>query len=73
LIKRIFFGESMNVELRAEVFNVTNTPIFTGISNRALGYDPPSFTGSTAPTGFGEYTATKSDARVMQFALRFEF
>jgi hypothetical protein len=67
------WNENHKINFKWEVFNVTNTPIFTGIRLRSLGYDPPSFAGSTAPTGFGEFTATKSDARVMQFALRFDF
>jgi len=67
------WNENHKINFKWEVFNVTNTPIFTGIALRSLGYNPPSFTGSVAPTGFGEYTGTKSDARVMQFALRFDF
>ena len=63
--------EGHRVSFRWEVFNVTNTPIFTGpVSEPRLGYKPET---RTVPTGFGEFTATKSNARVMQFALRYDF
>ncbi len=60
LIKRIFFGESMNVELRAEVFNVTNTPPLAA-PNTVVG----------AP-GFGSITAA-GDPRVFQLGAKFSF
>jgi Carboxypeptidase regulatory-like domain len=65
--------ENHRLGFRWEVFNVTNTPIFTGIATRSLGYNPSAFSGTTAPAGFGEFTQTKGDARVMQFALRYDF
>jgi len=64
------WNENHKVNFKWEVFNVTNTPVFTGISVRSLGYHPDL---GGAPVGFGEYTGTKSDARVMQFALRYDF
>jgi len=60
LIKRIFFGETMNVELRAEVFNVTNTPPLAA-PNTVVG----------AP-GFGSITAA-GDPRVFQLGAKFNF
>ncbi len=65
------WSETHKLGFKWEVFNVTNTPIFTGpISETRLGYRPET---RTVPTGFGEFTATKSNARVMQFALRYDF
>ena len=52
------------------VFNVTNTPIFFGNSNTAMGYNPQN---GAAPTGYGVFTATRGEARVMQFAIRYDF
>lgn len=60
LIKRIFFSETMNVELRAEAFNVTNTPPLAA-PNTVAG----------AP-GFGSITAA-GDPRVFQLGAKFNF
>jgi hypothetical protein len=60
LIKRIYFGETTNVELRAEAFNVTNTPPLAA-PNTVAG----------AP-GFGSITAA-GDPRVFQFGAKFSF
>ncbi len=62
--------ENHKLSFRADVFNLTNTPIFTGIDNTALGYRPDI---GTVPDGFGDFTGTSGSARVMQFALRYEF
>ncbi len=62
--------EGHNVSFTWGVFNVTNTPIFVGNSNTALGFNPQN---GSAPTGFGVFTGTRSDARVMQFGLRYDF
>jgi hypothetical protein len=65
------WSENHRLGFKWEVFNVSNTPIFTGpISEPRLGYRPEN---RTVPTGFGEFTATKSNPRVMQFALRYDF
>lgn len=65
------WSEGHKLGFKWEVFNVTNTPIFTGpVSEPRLGYRPET---RTVPTGFGEFTATKSNPRVMQFALRYDF
>lgn len=62
--------EDHRVQLRWEVFNVTNTPIFVGNSNTAMGFRPEI---GSAPVGYGQFTGTRSDARVMQFAIRYDF
>lgn len=66
--------EGHKIQVRWEVFNATNTPSFTGIPalNREIGLDPFSNNG-TPPAGFGKFTATQTGARVMQFALRYDF
>ena len=64
--------EGHKVSIRWDVFNVTNTPIFVGNSNTAMGFQPQ-FEDERAPTGYGQFTATRGEARVMQFALRYDF
>src|SRR5262245_25148051 len=60
LIKRTYFGETRNIEFRAEAFNLTNTP--------PLGA-PATVAG--AP-GFGSITSA-GDPRVLQFGLKVNF
>jgi hypothetical protein len=60
LIKRTYIREQMNVEFRAEVFNLTNTPPL-GAPNVVLG-----------TPGFGSITSA-GDPRVIQLALKFNF
>ncbi|WP_213805417.1 TonB-dependent receptor, partial [Granulicella sp. dw_53] len=58
LIKHTALSERTNLELRAELFNVTNTP----------GFSQPN--GSFGTTAFGSITSTTTDPRVLQLALR---
>lgn len=58
LVKRTQLSERMTLELRAEVFDVTNTPAFAQPN------------GSFGAAAFGSITATTTDPRVAQFALR---
>lgn len=58
LIKHTALGEKTDLEFRAEVFNVTNTP----------GFAQPS--GAYGTAAFGSITSTVTDPRVAQFALR---
>ena len=60
LIKRTYIRERMNVEFRAEAFNLTNTPPLNA-PNVVLG-----------TPGFGSITSA-GDPRVLQFALKFNF
>ena len=60
LIKRTSFGESWNIEFRAEAFNLTNTPPL-GTPNTVL-----------ASPGFGSITSA-GDPRVIQFGLKLNF
>jgi hypothetical protein len=58
LIKHTHLGEMADVEFRAEVFDITNTPAFAQPN------------GSFGSAAFGSITATTTDPRVVQFALR---
>jgi hypothetical protein len=56
-----YFGENRNLELRWEVFNMFNTPQF-GLPERNL-----------SSSSAGRISSLAGDARVMQFALKFNF
>jgi hypothetical protein len=58
LVKHTSLPRSTDLELRAEVFNVTNTPAFSQPN------------GSFGTTAFGSITSTTTDPRVIQLALR---
>ncbi len=58
LVKHTAFAEKWDAELRTELFNITNTPAFAQPS------------GSFGPATFGSITATTTDPRVLQIALR---
>ena len=80
LYKSFKIREGHTLQFRWEVFNVTNTQRFDGltISDLSLGRDP--FLGASNPTSdFGRFTSTQAPlnetkaGRVMQFALRYTF
>jgi hypothetical protein len=58
LVKQTHLAEKASLEFRAEIFDITNTPAFA---------QPNGNFGSAA---FGSITATTTDPRVLQFALR---
>jgi hypothetical protein len=58
LVKHAALAEKMDLEFRAEVFDLTNTPAFAQPN------------GSVGSAGFGTITATTTDPRVIQFAIR---
>ncbi|GAA3753194.1 TonB-dependent receptor [Terriglobus aquaticus] len=58
LVKNTRIGEKFTAEFRAELFDVTNTPAFAQPN------------GSFGTAAFGSITATTTDPRVAQFALR---
>ncbi|NOT63810.1 MAG: TonB-dependent receptor [Acidobacteria bacterium] len=62
------WDEKHKATFRWDVFNVTNTPVFTGQAAGLIGY-----TGSSAGPTFGRFTGTRNNARIMQFALRYDF
>lgn len=59
LVKHTKLTERTHMELRAEMFDVTNTPAFA---------QPD---GSFGTPAFGSITSTVTDPRVIQFAIRF--
>jgi hypothetical protein len=58
LVKHTHLAEMTDLEFRAEVFDVTNTPAFAQPN------------GSFGSAAFGSITATTTDPHVVQFALR---
>jgi hypothetical protein len=58
LVKHTHLTEKADLEFRAEVFDITNTPAFAQPN------------GSFGAAAFGSITATTTDPRVVQFALR---
>ena len=58
LVKHTKVSQNTDVEFRAEVFNVTNTPAFAQPN------------GSFGAAAFGSITSTTTEQRVVQFALR---
>jgi len=58
------WSEQQSLQLRWEVFNVTNTPVFNVQTTSLALYNAPTF---------GNYTSLLNQPRVMQFALRYEF
>lgn len=57
-VKHTAIAERFDLELRAEVFDITNTPAFAQPN------------GSVGASAFGSITSTVTDPRVIQFALR---
>ena len=58
LVKHTKLGEVTDLELRAELFNITNTPAFSQPN------------GSFGASAFGSITSTTTDPRVAQIAIR---
>jgi hypothetical protein len=58
LVKHTKLSDKTDVEFRAEVFNITNTPAFSQPN------------GSFGSAAFGSITSTTTEQRVVQFALR---
>lgn len=58
LVKHTKLVEQTDLEFRAEMFNVTNTPAFSSPN------------GSFGSSAFGSITSTTTDPRVVQFAIR---
>jgi hypothetical protein len=70
LSKRFVIRESMNLELRAEAINLTNTPILNAPNTTVPGSVVS--TGNIGTGLFGQIT-TAQGARNVQFALKFHF
>jgi hypothetical protein len=78
IFKRFPFGESKNLEFRAEFFNLLNQVNFANpISNlnavTSSGSIEPNSGRIINPGDFGRITATSNNPRLIQFALKFSF
>jgi hypothetical protein len=72
-IERIFpVTASSNFRLRAEFFNLTNTPQFANPNNILNFTEGPSGPVNLNPT-FGLITSTAANPRIIQFAAKFQF
>jgi Carboxypeptidase regulatory-like domain len=71
--------EGHALQFRWEVFNVTNTQRFDGLTIADLSLDSDPFRGGSPTSDFGRFTSTQAPlnetkaGRVMQFALRYTF
>lgn len=63
LFKTIRTSENTHLQIRAEAFNLSNTPSFS----------TPSFTNFSDTKNFGKITSTVGNPRELQFALKFLF
>jgi hypothetical protein len=64
--------ETSSFRIRAEFFNLTNTPQF-GNPNTNLGYTDPTLPHPSASPTFGKITGTVSNPRIIQFAAKYVF
>ncbi len=64
------WSENHRMSIRWDVFNVTNSAFLTGLASTAVGYQPDKGTPSAA---WANLTTQQGTARVMQFALRYDF
>lgn len=70
------WNEKHKLQLRWEVFNVTNTQRFGDIDGSRTGYglgDGPVLNGLTAPSNWSNFVSIQGSPRVMQIGARFEF
>jgi hypothetical protein len=72
-VERIFpVNETNSFRLRAEFFNLTNTPQFAN-PNTNLGYTDPTLLNPTASASFGIISSTTTNPRIIQFAMKYQF
>jgi len=64
------WSENHKLQIRWEVFNVTNTQRLTSVDAFVVGLDPQN---SPAPPSFGNFTAIQGSPRVMQVGFRYGF
>jgi hypothetical protein len=64
--------EASSFRIRAEFFNLTNTPQFSNHST-FLGYGDPTLPVPTASASFGRITSTATNPRLIQFAAKYVF
>ena len=74
IIRRFPFGESRNIEFRAEFFNLFNRVNFANpISNLNAATIDQNTGQITNPGDFGRITSTSNNPRLIQFALKLNF
>ncbi|HWT01094.1 MAG TPA: carboxypeptidase regulatory-like domain-containing protein [Pyrinomonadaceae bacterium] len=77
LRKKFYFGETRNLEFRADISNLTNTPSFDFpvAATSGIGTQSPGFTGTPAVNGaFGRIRDTVvSNSRRIQLGIKFNF
>jgi Carboxypeptidase regulatory-like domain/TonB-dependent Receptor Plug Domain len=77
LRKRFYFSERTNLEFRADINNLTNTPSFEFpvAATSSIGTQSPGFTGSASTNGaFGRIRdSVNSNARRIQMGVKFNF
>jgi hypothetical protein len=77
LRKRFFFGETRNLEFRADINNLTNSPSFEFpiSSTSGIGIQSPGFTGTPSVNAtFGRIRdSVNSNARRIQLGIKFNF
>jgi hypothetical protein len=72
-VERLFpVTGTSSFRLRAEFFNLTNTPQFAN-PNTGLGYGNALLPNPTASSTFGQITSTISNPRIIQFAAKYQF
>lgn len=64
--------EAGSFRIRAEFFNLTNTPQF-GNPSTSLGYTDPTLLNPPASSTFGKITGTVANPRIIQFAAKYAF
>jgi hypothetical protein len=64
--------EAGSFRLRAELFNLTNTPQF-GTPNTSLGFTDPTLPSPSPSSTFGKITSTVANPRIVQFAAKYVF
>ncbi|PYV80740.1 MAG: hypothetical protein DMG93_17985, partial [Acidobacteria bacterium] len=69
---RMPWNESHQLQLRWDVFNLTNTQSLTGIADFAVEQDP-GLNQISAPPDWANFTQIQGQARVMQIGARYSF
>jgi hypothetical protein len=74
IIRRFPFGESRNIEFRAEFFNLFNQVNFANPNGNLNSATVDPNTGQIInPGDFGRITSTSNNPRLIQFAVKFNF
>jgi len=66
------WNEGHSLQLRWDVFNVTNTQHLTGYANNGVEADP-GLNGANAPSDFYNFTQIQGQPRIMQIGARYSF